>query len=179
MKLWMTILETSKLVGKDFNRELRNGNVKIDGKLVGSFEEEVYAGSTIEIGRRKFIMNQDGYAIEVKREDSKAKYTKNDLTGRRFGKLVVIKETELRKRRCICWLCKCDCGNEKTVSSDYLIKGHTHSCGCLRVDRAKQMVRYNIKNSGCMECGSDKHYAKGLCRSCYEKKKRNIKKGNL
>ena len=29
------------------------------------------------------------------------------------------------------WLCKCDCGNYKTVNSDCLVQGHTVSCGCI------------------------------------------------
>ena len=30
------------------------------------------------------------------------------------------------------WLCKCDCGTEKIIQGDCLLKGHTKSCGCLR-----------------------------------------------
>jgi hypothetical protein len=44
-------------------------------------------------------------------------YSKN-LIGERFGKLIVIKTAEkpvgLISSDCF-WLCKCDCGNEKTV----------------------------------------------------------------
>lgn len=55
-----------------------------------------------------------------------------DLTGKKFGKLKVIKETEhLKGRR---WLCKCDCGNKKNiiVSTSMLRSGNKKSCGCLR-----------------------------------------------
>lgn len=58
-----------------------------------------------------------------------------DLTGQRFGRLTVIKRAEDRIRKSgkheICWLCKCDCGNEKVVSRDNLKSGKTLSCGCL------------------------------------------------
>ena len=54
-----------------------------------------------------------------------------DLTGQRFGRLVVIKPTERRYNRCIVWLCECDCGNKTEVVSANLTKGLTKSCGCL------------------------------------------------
>lgn len=53
-----------------------------------------------------------------------------DLTGKRFGRLVVIHRAEDRNDRTQ-WLCKCDCGGERTTSSVCLIKGTTKSCGCL------------------------------------------------
>jgi len=45
-----------------------------------------------------------------------------DLTGKRFERLVVIKQAE-RKSGKIYWLCKCDCGNEKNIRADSLIGG--------------------------------------------------------
>lgn len=61
-----------------------------------------------------------------------------DLTGQRFGKLVVIGrgEDKVRKdgRTRPKWRCKCDCGNEKEVFGDNLVNGNTRSCGCLAND---------------------------------------------
>lgn len=57
-----------------------------------------------------------------------------DLTGQRFGRLVVIeKDIEKSKARGkTFWICKCDCGNTKSIHSvDLLRKGGTRSCGCL------------------------------------------------
>lgn len=56
---------------------------------------------------------------------------KVDLTGQRFGRLVVICENGRTKCRNVMWLCKCDCGSEVTVLSNHLRNGHTSSCGCL------------------------------------------------
>lgn len=65
----------------------------------------------------------------------------DDLTGRRFGKLVVISENGTRKRKKCglerLWLCKCDCGKETVVSTNKLTTGHTKSCGCMRGCKAK------------------------------------------
>lgn len=58
---------------------------------------------------------------------------KNDISGKRFDKLVVV---ELYKREIIYkkvktyWLCRCDCGQEKILPRDSLISGNTKSCGC-------------------------------------------------
>jgi hypothetical protein len=56
-----------------------------------------------------------------------------DLTGKRFGRLLVLEKTNKRSlSRNITWKCQCDCGNITEVLSNKLIKGHTQSCGCLR-----------------------------------------------
>ena len=36
---------------------------------------------------------------------------KKDLTGRRFGHLVVLEKTQRRENCYVVWLCRCDCGN--------------------------------------------------------------------
>lgn len=53
-----------------------------------------------------------------------------DLTGMRFGLLSVISYDKFEKLPL--WLCKCDCGNIKSVYTQSLKKGLTQSCGCLR-----------------------------------------------
>lgn len=53
-----------------------------------------------------------------------------DLTGRRFGRLIVIKFHERIKNRGTFWLCMCDCGNEKIIRATNLKSGDTKSCGC-------------------------------------------------
>jgi len=55
-----------------------------------------------------------------------------DLTGKIFGKLIVIKYIETDKRGNSRWLCRCECGNKKIIYRQHLINGNTRSCGCLR-----------------------------------------------
>lgn len=56
-----------------------------------------------------------------------------DLIGARFGKLLVSaikgskRESQTSSRKM--WLCKCDCGKERIVSTYKLTSGHTVSCG--------------------------------------------------
>jgi len=56
-----------------------------------------------------------------------------DMTGERFGRLVVVRRVENGKYGSM-WLCKCDCGNEISVYGRSLRLGHTQSCGCLVKD---------------------------------------------
>jgi hypothetical protein len=60
---------------------------------------------------------------------------KIDLTGMRFGKLLVIAEAKERaSQREVQWICLCDCGKETIVRSSRLRKGLTQSCGCTSRD---------------------------------------------
>lgn len=56
-----------------------------------------------------------------------------DLTGQRFGHLVVKKRTEDKidknGQKYVTWECICDCGNTTCVTTQNL-KGKTQSCGC-------------------------------------------------
>ena len=52
--------------------------------------------------------------------------TRIDLTGRRFGRLVVRTYVGGRK-----WSCVCDCGANHDARSSHLRKGRIKSCGCL------------------------------------------------
>lgn len=55
-----------------------------------------------------------------------------DLTGKRFGKLVVVKLAGKNNHHKITWLCRCDCGQEKVICAGSLVNQLTLSCGCYR-----------------------------------------------
>ena len=54
-----------------------------------------------------------------------------DLTGKRFGRLLVIKRVPCHKGIAK-WECICDCGNTTVVFGNNLRRGYTTSCGCYR-----------------------------------------------
>ena len=60
-----------------------------------------------------------------------------DLTGQKFGHLLVIRKTPLRQNRLVMWMCKCDCGNEVIVQGQNLRNGHSKSCGCKKANAPK------------------------------------------
>ena len=53
-----------------------------------------------------------------------------DLTGQRFGRLLVLNEAE-RTKNGVKWNCRCDCGRDLIVYSGNLRMGYTKSCGCM------------------------------------------------
>lgn len=66
-------------------------------------------------------------------------HTATDLSGRRVGSLTVVKPSGYRKDRHIGWLCVCDCGREKVIASNSLVrKNPTKSCGCVNARTAKK-----------------------------------------
>lgn len=74
---------------------------------------------------------------------------KKDLTGQRFGRLVVINQfkhdyIKPNGRHEAQWLCKCDCENEVVIRGDSLRSGNTKSCGCLNKEIVIKLNRkYN------------------------------------
>jgi hypothetical protein len=67
-----------------------------------------------------------------------------DLTGMKFGRLTVIERAENRGKK-PCWLCKCECGNEKVIMGIHLKSGATTSCGCLRSEKNSEKMKEQIK----------------------------------
>jgi hypothetical protein len=56
---------------------------------------------------------------------------RQNLLGKRFGKLIVIAEVERNKNGKAQWLCRCDCGNEKVYLGKELTRNRgSKSCGC-------------------------------------------------
>jgi len=60
-----------------------------------------------------------------------------DLTGQRFNRLTPIRCVGKNKWGQSFWLCRCDCGKEKIVSSANLKSEETKSCGCLSLEANK------------------------------------------
>jgi len=60
---------------------------------------------------------------------------KLDLTGERFGKILVISRADpvqdKNGRDWPRWLCECDCGKQKIIRQNNLKNGQTTSCGCI------------------------------------------------
>lgn len=119
-----------------------------------------------------------------------------DLTGQRFGRLVVVERASDRVYpngdRRVQWLCRCDCGSIATATANLLKRGEKKSCGCLRreVSSARKKLDLNnqrfgrltvlhevgVKNGVCYwscrcDCGnhaevSSSHLVSGATQSC-------------
>lgn len=73
-----------------------------------------------------------------------------DIKGKRFGKLIVLERAENRIRESgrqdVVWVCKCDCGNSKNIRSTSLLQGLTKSCGCIAIEKVKNL---NLSHNMC------------------------------
>lgn len=58
-----------------------------------------------------------------------------DLTGHRYGRLVVLGRTKKPEKRGTSWDCQCDCGRVVACISQNLRKGNSKSCGCLKAEK--------------------------------------------
>lgn len=66
-----------------------------------------------------------------------------ELSGKRFGKLLVlyrVNQTEDGDHAPL-WKCQCDCGNTVKVKSGNLMNGKTNSCGCIRREKTSLLGR--------------------------------------
>ena len=81
-----------------------------------------------------------------------------DLTGRRFGKLVVEAKASSRQSLAgtpkVYWRCRCDCGGTIEVWASSLTrkKRATHSCGCIRVHRQSKTTTFSSWSSMINRC---------------------------
>ena len=58
-----------------------------------------------------------------------------DITGFRFGRLVVLERLGRNPRGHYLVLCQCDCGNKPIARATSLNSGHQRSCGCIRREK--------------------------------------------
>ena len=73
-----------------------------------------------------------------------------DLTGQKFNRLTVEQYAGYRitksGNRHVQWLCKCDCGNNKIVTSKDLKRNAVKSCGCLKKETCLKMREIAMNN---------------------------------
>lgn len=86
------------------------------GKQIQTFTHSLTSGQTKSCGHARL-------------DYMKSKSPVIDLTGQRFGQLVVIKDDGTRERRAVKWLCQCDCGRTTRVIGKNLQSGGITSCG--------------------------------------------------
>ena len=75
---------------------------------------------------------------------------KVDLTGNRFGRLIVLEHIGYKcfpsGGRHLLWKCKCDCGNFTNVTTEKLKSCSTRSCGCLAREIRSKRKGQNATN---------------------------------
>lgn len=64
-----------------------------------------------------------------------------DITGQRFGRLIVISRAPGRRGNSALWRCRCDCGGEIVTSGAALKSGQCRSCGCLASEAHREAFK--------------------------------------
>lgn len=73
-----------------------------------------------------------------------------DLKGKIFGKLKILENIKNKRISSgLVWLCLCECGKKKKISSQCLIAGSSRSCGCSKIEfsrikRIKPETAFNV-----------------------------------
>lgn len=95
-----------------------------------------------------------------------------DWSGRKVGKVTVLYRDGSTEDNHSLWMCKCDCGNTKLISSSRLsksVKSGVLSCGCLAKEHTIKMGKasathklthtrpYNIWVNMRARCNNEKH----------------------
>lgn len=91
-----------------------------------------------------------------------------DLTGVRFGRLLVLRRGANGNSGAVRWVCRCDCGTEKEHFANGLRSGQTASCGCSQVERFRAYGKAKRKH-GLSRTKEEDAYRHMMAR-CYNEK---------
>jgi 5-methylcytosine-specific restriction endonuclease McrA len=107
------------------------------GKECIKYGHQIRAGQVVSCG-----------CYQRKQASKAGKKNVRDLTGRKFGRLVVLSRAGSNRFQKPTWLCQCNCGKEKIVVGNALLTGNTRSCGCIHdvliSNLGKSRLIYNL-----------------------------------
>ena len=81
-------------------------------------------------------------------------YVVKDISGQKFGSWTVIRRDEETQARHARWICKCECGVERSVIGSNLKNGDSKSCGCNSY--RKDLPIKEVTEKFCPKCGETK-----------------------
>ena len=95
------------------------------------------------------------------------KKTPLEITGQRYGKLLVVGKNipASKVRGSSVWDCVCDCGNNVLVSGTALTNGFKRSCGCAQRGRPQRLAATDFaRKHGCNDCADRKTCSMTKCK---------------
>jgi predicted SprT family Zn-dependent metalloprotease len=116
--------------------------------------EKIVKGSYLKYGNTK--------SCGCLHKEKAGKYFFEDLTGKRFNKLLVISQAPSKYSKTH-WNCQCDCGTIKSIRKDGLLSGEVLSCGCLHSEITSKLFMRDLtgqtfgKLTVIERVGSNKH----------------------
>jgi hypothetical protein len=144
----MTKINDNNFIGNKFGRltilerkDIRDKN----GKNKIYYRCDCDCGNKDAFILRYSIYKGDAQSCGCLRNEHIQKLNSQDLVGKIFTRLKVIKKVEkpkTKKEKGNFWLCQCMCGSEKQVivSTRDLNSSNTKSCGCLNLER---LIKFN------------------------------------
>lgn len=125
----------NKLTALSYNSEQKKWKCKCD---CGNY---VY----VRISDLKSNNTQSCGCLRKETTSKLGKSMKEDLTGQKFGRLTVIKDTGMRQSIHPVWECICECGSVINVTSSNLKNG-VQSCGCL-ISKGEEKISNILKEN--------------------------------
>lgn len=129
-------LKVDELIGQRFGRWVVLERTE-DKSKVSYYRCKCDCGNEKDVAKGSLIKGKSKSCGCLNKELLKERVI--DITGNRYGKLVVIRFDHCGENGQRYWLCKCDCGNETVVDRNNLNdKRGTRSCGCLLNDQMEE-----------------------------------------
>lgn len=126
----MKTMEYSKLSGQTFGR----WHVQDDVCTTERGERKWLC--MCSCGTRRYVLERSlksggSLSCGCLRRDNAEKANTYDLTGRIFGRLVILRRAEEQRRaQGVRWVCRCECGKICAVTASRLMTGRRTHCGC-------------------------------------------------
>lgn len=115
------------MIGKKVGRWTVLRDTRKNGKKY--YECRCDCGNIKEVYYRSIEMGSSQSCGCLRSEQTKGRAM--DLTGQRFGKLLVLCRDSRKDGGNWYWICECDCGNRKSIRGTSLLRENgTRSCGC-------------------------------------------------
>ena len=115
------------------------------GQIVGKFMCD--CGKIVFLGKYKVTAGHTKSCGCLKKEIlKKGQRSFKNITGKRYGRLVVLCRVDDGKKNKAIWRCLCDCGETVDVIGSKLILDRKQSCGCLKKEVLEKIYAENRIN---------------------------------
>ena len=118
------------IINKKFGRLTVIKELEKDKHFNRIFLCKCECGKEVKVQRSQLISGKTKSCGCLRKETTSKNHSQN-LIGKKFNKLTVIKEISRDKGKGIKWLCLCECGNTTERYTKELNAGAIKSCGCL------------------------------------------------
>ena len=131
------------ITGMQFGRLQVKGESKKRDCSGNVYWECACSCGTTHVAAGRLLRNGEIVSCGCYHREIAGKSQQIDLTGKRFGRLLILQRGKTSLVNGSYWICQCDCGNLKEIRQNSILQGLTKSCGCLNKNtdkRRKSMI---------------------------------------